>query len=73
MYPDKTIGYTFEFGFTLTTPTTISFRFGLDFGYGGIVLIDGVQVTSTFDDQWWHHDWTDLNEQYLVFIFILLF
>jgi hypothetical protein len=44
--------------------TTGSFRFGVDWGYGGAIVIDGVLVTSIPSDytrNWWAGDWNAVS------------
>ena len=43
---------------------TWSFRFGVDFGYGGVLLIDGNVVEFRNTDMWWNNAFTDTT-QYL--------
>jgi hypothetical protein len=33
------------------------FEFGVDFGLGGAVFVDGKWVTSRTDDLWWAGNW----------------
>ncbi len=43
---------------------TWSFRWGVDFGEGGTLLLDGVELQSRWTDMWWNGGFTDPS-QYL--------
>jgi uncharacterized repeat protein (TIGR01451 family)/MYXO-CTERM domain-containing protein len=43
---------------------TWSFRWGVDFGWGGTLLLDGVELQSRWTDMWWNDGFTDPT-QYL--------
>jgi hypothetical protein len=49
-----------------TAPTTglYSFRFGIDFGRGGTLLLDGGEVETRTTDMWWSYSFSDPS-QYL--------
>ena len=42
-----------------------SFRWGADFGRGGTLLVDGVELQSRWTDMWWNGGFTDPT-QYLI-------
>ncbi|HEY4395006.1 MAG TPA: CCXG family PEP-CTERM protein [Polyangia bacterium] len=41
---------------------TWSFRWGVDFGLGGTLLLDGVELQSRWTDMWWGGGFTDPTE-----------
>ncbi len=53
-----------EFVVGPTQTGTWQFRWGADFGRGGTLLVDGVELQSRWTDMWWGGSFTDPN-QYL--------
>jgi hypothetical protein len=37
---------------------TYNFEFGVDFGLGGALFVNGNWITSRTDDMWWAGDWS---------------
>jgi len=55
--PNRNIGYVYTISFSLTKPTHIAWRFGMDFGYGGVAKLDDVVMRHTNVDMWWGGNW----------------
>ena len=47
---------------TADTAGIWSFRLGTDWGYGGALFVDEVEVAQSTDDLWWNFSWDDPNE-----------
>ena len=48
---NSNIGFNYDIKFTLTEPVELSFRFGVDFGYGGVVSIDNEVIKTKFGEE----------------------
>ncbi len=64
--PSSNIAYHVSAVFVVapTQVGTWAFRWGGDFGFGGTLLVDGVELQSRWSDMWWGGAFTDPN-QYL--------
>ena len=51
------IAYRVTHTFSFKADAVFNFRFGTDFGHGGVVEIDGHVVSSFHEDLWWKHNW----------------
>src|SRR6266545_4986776 len=40
-----------------------SLRWGPDWGWGGTLLVDGVELKSRWSAMWWNGNWNDANQQ----------
>ncbi len=41
---------------------TWSFRLGIDFGFGGTLLVDGHELQTNTNDMWWNHSFSDPSQ-----------
>lgn len=49
--------FTINFGVSAAQAGAWDFRFGVDFGGGGAVFVDGVAMAFNNSDMWWANDW----------------
>jgi len=50
--------------FTATESGTYNFRFGIDFGLGGTLLLNGTSLATNTGNMWWNNSYSD-SSQYL--------
>ena len=62
--PFQNIGYHHHFSFNAPLDGPIAVRIGADFGGGGTLIIDGVEVQFRNTDMWWAGNY-DYEDQYL--------
>jgi hypothetical protein len=53
------VGYDIALRFTTSEETSLEFRFGVDFGRGGFVMVDGTVKAEGFEDLRWSGDDSD--------------
>lgn len=58
--------YKLDFSVSAVNAGAFQFRFGVDFGNGGAVFLDGVQVAYSSTDMWWGNAYTN-TAQFLAF------
>lgn len=58
------LAYRVRISVTSTGTSVAAFRFGADFGWGGTLLLDGVEVQARWSDMWWNGAFTNPS-QYL--------
>lgn len=56
----------YKLDFSVASASAYSFRFGVDFGNGGAVFLDGVQVAYSTTDMWWNNNY-NTPSQFLAF------
>jgi len=61
---------TVNFGVSAAQAGNFEFRFGVDFGWGGAVFLDGVAMAFNSNDMWWNGSYSNPS-QYLDFTAIL--
>ena len=59
------IAYRVTVRFSLNMASEISFRFGVDFGFGGLVLLDGNLMKSNYGNIWWGLKWSHQHTEML--------
>jgi hypothetical protein len=51
--------FNIDFGVSAAQAGNFDFRFGVDFGGGGAVFLDGVAITYNANDMWWSGDYNN--------------
>jgi len=51
------VGFIYKMEFSVGKTSNWKFRFGLDFGWGGVAKLDGQVVKREYSDVWWAHNW----------------
>jgi hypothetical protein len=54
---DKNIGWKFEFDFNEPFGAKWTIQFGVDYGFGGAIFVDGKWLLSNTNNLWWAGDW----------------
>lgn len=60
--PGSDVAFHFAVDFNATTAGAWNFRFGVDFGLGGAVFLDGVAVAYNANDMWWAGSYADPSQ-----------
>lgn len=60
------IAYHFAIDFNAIAAGAWNFRFGVDFGFGGAVFLDGVSVAYNSNDMWWNGSYIDPSQFFSV-------
>jgi hypothetical protein len=63
---DTAFKYTIDFGVAATQLGNWSFRFGVDFGGGGAVFLDGQALTFKGNDMWWSGNYNDPTQSFQI-------
>jgi hypothetical protein len=58
---DTDLAYHDEVTFDVTQAGTYSFKFGIDFGYGGTLLVNGAAIDTNTNNLWWSGNINDQN------------
>lgn len=61
---DIAFRFTVDFGVTAAEAGPWNFRFGVDFGRGGAVFIDGVAVATNPNDMWWAGSYANASQAF---------
>ncbi len=58
------LAYHDQVDFTATQAGTYTFRFGVDFGWGGTLIVDGVAEQTNTNNMWWNDNYNDPTQYF---------
>jgi hypothetical protein len=61
---DTNLAFHDQVVFTAAETGTYNFRFGIDFGLGGTLLLNGTSLATNTNNMWWNYNYSDAT-QYL--------
>jgi len=59
---DTNIAFHDQVVFTATETGTYDFRFGIDFGLGGTLLLNGTSLATNTNNMWWNNSYSDPSQ-----------
>jgi hypothetical protein len=58
---NSALAYHDEVTFWVPTAATYSFQFGVDFGFGGTLILDGSDSTTNTGNMWWNYSYANTS------------